>query len=130
MPAIPGQSVTIVASIVFLCAFIKLLLVPTYRSTDFEVHRNWMAITYSKPFKEWYKDGASASPWTLDYPPLFAWFEYMLAQMAQFVDAAMLVRTSLLSRSAGRRRPVDCCTVEVEIRSLDTSCHMDAAECG
>ena len=37
-----------------LVALFQVLLVPGYFSTDFDVHRNWIAVTHSTPPSQWY----------------------------------------------------------------------------
>ena len=62
----------------FLCfTCIKVMLFPAYHSTDLYVHRHWKALTYTLSLDQWYYDDRYVNTrHTLDYPPLFAYFEW------------------------------------------------------
>jgi alpha-1,3-glucosyltransferase len=67
-------------------ACLKVLLFPSYYSTDYDVHRNWLAVTHSRDASRWYADEPPQNQWTLDYPPLFALYEAILSKIAARVD--------------------------------------------
>jgi len=86
MASISTSSIT---PILILITVIKVLLIPSYFSTDFHVHRNWLATTRHLPLNQWYFDDVGGrTVHTLDYPPGFGWFEYLLG--SNFITDGMV----------------------------------------
>lgn len=73
------MKLTTFVSLYTIATCIKVLLIPSYHSTDLDVHRHWKATVRELPLSRWYYDTTSQRH-TADYPPGFMWFESVLAK--------------------------------------------------
>lgn len=92
---------------------IQVLLFPTSFSTDLYVHRNWKAITYNTPLSQWYTE--NTSKWTLDYPPMFAYLEYVLGHVLHPFDPAL---TTLVAEDTVTDRSVTLLRISVLLAEI------------
>ncbi|KAG9134112.1 hypothetical protein Leryth_004799 [Lithospermum erythrorhizon] len=82
-PKPPPSTTTHLLWVSLTSTFIKLLLIPTYHSTDFEITVA-AAFNHTLPLPQWYSGKMHSLD--LDYPPFFAFFEYLLSLFASSID--------------------------------------------
>ena len=99
-------------------ACLKVLLFPSYYSTDYDVHRNWLAVTHSRDASRWYADQHPQNQWTLDYPPLFALYEAILSKIAARVDPKIVEETEKDHASVACIRVQRATVIIAELASL------------
>ncbi|MES1912116.1 MAG: hypothetical protein MHM6MM_004445 [Cercozoa sp. M6MM] len=68
------------------------------RYGDFEAQRHWMEITVQQPLQQWYR--VSEDWWRLDYPPLSAFFAYLLGCLFDAFEATRFFVAWETSRGA------------------------------
>ena len=79
-------------------ALLNLLLLPNVYG-DFNFHHEWKIITTNFPLSRWYKDRA----YQLDYPPLFAYLEWLQGSLLAVFFPDDLKPDSLHRESVGFR---------------------------
>lgn len=86
---------------------VKILLQPSYHSTDLLVHLHWKALTrtISNPAAWYFDDEIVSNRHTLDYPPGFAWFEAFWSRILPPERLAPQIVGRLLVPSDGTLKP-------------------------
>ncbi|KAB2614571.1 dolichyl pyrophosphate Glc1Man9GlcNAc2 alpha-1,3-glucosyltransferase [Pyrus ussuriensis x Pyrus communis] len=84
-PPKPRNLITELRGFFDITACVKLLLILACKSTDYEVHRHWLATTHLCLFPIG-TPTRRAFGRTLDYPPFFAYIELFLSVFANLID--------------------------------------------
>jgi alpha-1,3-glucosyltransferase len=75
-------------------ALLKALLVSAPYSTDLLVHLHWKDLTTRYPVRSWYTE--VTGPPYLDYPPLFAYVEWLLGQVAHLLGIPLTEKAGVV----------------------------------